>query len=183
MSKNKGKIGESEPFLIENEKMLFDTKNSEDTADVPDEIVYFILFNHLVGLKSQSEKLDAKGETLNYFKLYEDQAKLDNSQSQFLFQTAQDCIDATRQVDRQAKEIITKARAKFPKGEVQSPEDIPPPPKELRELQQQKDDIVIHFRDVLKDGLRTDKFNEFNRFARQRIAPNVTTQLMKQEDK
>ena len=147
--------------------------------------MYFILFNHLVGLKEQAEKAAARGESLNYFGMYEEQANIDSSQSQLLFQTAQDCMDAIKPINDEAKEIITKARANFPKGEVKSPEDLPPPPPELKELQQRKDDVVLRFRDMLKDGLGTQKFSEFNDFARQKIAPQVTTNLnpTRQEEK
>ena len=160
-------------------------KTEEQNEEVPDKIVFFILFNHLVGLKEQAEKAAEKGESLNYLGMYEEQANLNNAQSQFLFQTAQDCMDAIKPINDEAKEIITKAQANFPKGEVKSPEDLPPPPQELKELQQRKDDVVLRFRDVLKDGLGTQKFGEFNDFARQKIAPQVTTNLnpTRQEEK
>ncbi|MBK8303522.1 MAG: hypothetical protein WBC19_07510 [Pyrinomonadaceae bacterium] len=157
--------------------------NIQASESVPDEIVYFILFNHLVSLKEQAQVVAARGESLDYFKLYEDQAALTNSQSQLLFQTAQDCMDATAQIDQQAKDIIVSARRNFPNGEMQSPEDIPAPPKELKGLQQQKNDVVLQFRDVLRDGLGEVTFNQFNEFARQKIAPQVTMNLTNQGGK
>jgi|GEM_PF-5959968 len=116
----------------------FAQKNVEQ--NVPDRIVYFILFNHLVGLKKQSETAEASGEvSLDYFSLYKRQASLDDSQSQFLFQNAQDCLDAIKPIDEQAKSVIDRARANFPNGEMKSPEiaqqkELPTTEKEIREI-------------------------------------------------
>jgi hypothetical protein len=151
----------------------------EQNRAVPDKIVYFILFNHLVGLKQQAEKAQANGGVpLNYFELYKRQANLDDSQSQFLFQNAQDCLNAIKPIDEEAKAIIDKARANFPNGEVKSPEDLPQPPEELKELQQRKDEVILHHRDSLKNFLGEEKFAEFNSFARQKIVPQVDTNIL-----
>jgi len=158
-------------------------KSTATNSDVPDEIVYFILFNHLVSLKGEAAKETDRGRPLDYFKLYQDQAKLTNSQSQLLFQTAQDCIDATSQIDREARDIIVKAREDFTRGEAGSPSDIPPPPRELKALQEQKNTLVLQFRDVLRDQLGTETFAEFDTFARQKITPQVTSIRARQEDK
>ncbi len=141
------------------------------------------MFHHLVGLKKEAEKAAAKGESLNYFKLYEDQAELKNSQSQLLFQTAQDCMDAVTLIDKEAKEIIDIARAKVPNGQAESKNDIPEAPVELIELQRRKDETVLRFRDVLKDGLGAETFNKFNSFAQRKIGPQITTNLIRKEEK
>lgn len=145
-------------------------ETAEATQNVPDEVVYFILFNHLVGLKNRAEQEAQLTDepSLNYYDLYEKQANLDASQSRFLFQTAQNCIDAIKPIDEQAKSIIDRAG-----GQVKSPANIPFPPLELEYLQQQKDDVILNYKNQLGNGLGVEKFAEFNQFARQKIAPQV----------
>lgn len=158
-------------------------KNTEEADQVPDKIIYFVLFNHLVGLKEQAAKASANGKSLDYLQLYKTQGNLSDPETELLFTTAQSCMDAVKQIDKEAKEIIDEARAKFPKGEARSREEIPEAPKELAELQQRKDDTVLKFRDVLQDALGTVKFSEFNSFAQQKIAPQITMDLTKKEEK
>ena len=144
-------------------------------ADIPDDIIYFVLFKHLVGLKEEADKEASAGlAPVDYIGLYAIQADLTQSQSQILFQTAQKCMEAIDPIDLRAKAIIDNAREKFPKGEVQSPEDIPPPPAELAQLQAERGNTILHYRDALKESLGEAKFVEFDQFARQKIAPQIT---------
>lgn len=154
---------------------------------VPDNIVYFILFNHLVGLKKQvDEQAQLTDDTpLDYYDLYKRQANLNDFQSQSLFQTAQNCVNAVKPIDEQAKSIIDQERAAIPGGIIEpmsadpraagAEQTVPPAPWELIELQQQKDDTVLYYRDQLRSNLGEGKFAEFNQFAREKIAPQVET--------
>lgn len=147
------------------------------TREVPDEIVYLILFNHLVGLKGEAEKMQARGETLDYHRMYQEQAALDIPQSQQLFQIAQECLDAIKPIDKQARNVIDEIRAAYPNGEVSAEIDPPPPPADLERLQQEKDAVILTYRDSLQDYLGKKKFAEFDTFARARIVPNVEPNL------
>ncbi len=168
----------------ENVKIPSVTKNVSENREVSDEIVYFILFNHLVGLKQQAQQETTEGETpVNYIELYKEQAFLTDEQSQFLFQNAQDCIDAVKPIDTQAKDIITRARADYPNGELRSPDDVPVMPRELNDLQEQKNQTILNYRDVLKNFLGESKFAQFDEFARGKIVPQVTTNLVLKEVK
>lgn len=149
----------------------------ESTAHVPDEIIYFVLFNHLVGLKDQAAKAAAKGKSLDYLQMYQDQANLGGAQAALLFETAQNCMDEVKLIDKEAKEIIDQARQKFRDKDATSPDEIPEAPKELKDLQKKKDETVLRFRDLLKEALGEGNFSEFNNFARGKVAPHITTNL------
>ena len=177
-----GKIPDS--TILPNESAKITDEKNNAAAAVPDEIVYFILFNHLVGLKAQAEKESLAGKKpINYLELYKQQANLDDYQSQFLFQTADDCINAIKPINEEAKRLIDEARANFPDGKLNSPEDLPPPPKELEDLQKQKNQTVLNYKGILENYLGAVKFAEFDQFARQKITPQVTTNLVNREDK
>jgi hypothetical protein len=60
-------------------------------------------------------------------------------------------------------------------AELKSPEDRQPPPIELSELQKQKDDTILRYRDMLKSFLSDSKFVEFDQLIRNKIAPQVTS--------
>lgn len=155
----------------------------QDVESVPDHIIYFVLFNHLVGLQEQAQRVAADGGSLDYYKLYEEQARLDGNQSRLLFETANDCIVAVRQVDERAKSVIAAARSAFKNGKVSSPNDIPPPPLELQNLQQERNQTIIQFRDRLNNSFGSEKFNEFDTFARAKIIPNLELNITTKEVK
>jgi hypothetical protein len=183
--RNGEKVREAEVFPSENTNVPTNTKNDDAAiTTVPDEIIYFILFKHLIGLKAQAERESVEGKTpLNYIELYKQQANLDDAQSQFLFQTAQDCMDAVKPIDDEAKNAITQARAQFPTGELNSPDDLPLPAKGLDKLQLRKNQMILSYKVVLENYLGTSKFTEFNTFARGKIAPQVTMNLTNLEEK
>ena len=92
--------------------------------DVPDRILYLILFKHLVDLKKHAENASARGGRLDYLKLYEEQAELDSSESEILFAEAEKCMDAIKPIDDQARRIINQQRGT---GEIKSPDELPSP--------------------------------------------------------
>lgn len=141
---------------------------------VPDKVVYFVLFNHLVGLKAHVNQQAYFNETapIDYYDLYKKQANLNDYQSQSLFQTAQNCMDAIQPIDAQAKSVIDQARTAFPAGAFDSEQALPPPP-ELIQLQQQKDNTVLYYRDQLRNSLGDAKFAEFNQFTKEKVAPQI----------
>ncbi len=155
----------------------------DDVPSVEDEIVYFILFNHLVGLQKKSQEMSLNGIILDSNRIYEERANLDASQSQFLFQIANDCIGAVKSVDAEAKKVIERSRAAMTKSEPESRDTVPAVPEELTNLQKKKNDTILRFRDQWKDFLGVERFSEFDSFARQMIAPNVTFNVVRTEDK
>jgi hypothetical protein len=153
-----------------------DKQDEQSAVNVPDNIIYLILFNHLVGLKDQADQLQKKGETsFDYHEMYRIKANLTEAESVFLFQTAQDCMDAIKPIDEEAKRIILEARAAASNdGEIESLERLPPPPAILTDLQQQHDATILQHKDALQNTWGVEKFSEFDRFVRQKIAPEVT---------
>lgn len=145
-------------------------KNSQiagnEPSPVPDRIIYYIFFRHLTGLKTRSEALISEGRSMSYLDIIEKDSGVNNLQSQFLFQTAERCLDETKQIDDEARSVVENARAKFPNGEVKSPNDIPPPPSELILLQQRKDETVLRFLEEVRAFLGEDRFAEFDRYVR-----------------
>jgi hypothetical protein len=152
---------------------------TKDTND--DETIYFILFHHLVVLREEADKASVAGELPFDFKeSYKLQANFNDYQTQFLFQTAENCFNEIKPIKVEISRIVKDFRNLFPKGEVKSIEDIPTPSKELELLWKQKDEIVLKYRDILQTRLGEQKFAEFDEFVTDKIAPNVKTDIFKQ---
>jgi hypothetical protein len=167
-------ISSVKSVFTSDKNQIKDEPIKQNNQNVPDKIVYFILFNHLVGLKNESEKLQSEGKSpIKYLEIYQKQANIDEIQTQYIFQLAQRCLDEVKPIDENAKKLIDEVRAKFPNGQVKSAEDIPPPPTELKELQKKKDETILRFRDELKNFLGETKFAEFEQLTRQKIVPQV----------
>ncbi len=150
------------------------TFDADTISSVPDEIVYFILFNHLVGLKAQVDSQQSLGgSSFNYIESYKKQTSMTSSQTQFLFQTSQDCLNEIQPIDAQAKQIIDDTRSGSPDGELNSFDEMPDAPVALDQLQQQRDAVILKYRDILKNSYGENKFTEFDQFVRSKIAPQV----------
>ncbi len=146
-------------------------EDSRSASNIPDRIIYLIFFNHLVTYRQHLEEPAARGEQpLDYKASFKKEMTLDDAQSDYMFQIAQDCLNEIAPLDQKAQDIIANAQVEFSeKG--QAPTD---PPQSLAELQQQKDETVLRYRDTLQSFLGDVKFAEFNQTVNQEIAPQVT---------
>jgi hypothetical protein len=147
-----------------------------------DKTVYYILFHHLVVINEESEKAIAEGRTpIDNHALYKSQSKLDDVQTQFLFQTAESCMLEIKPIDDKINLIIKESRDKYSKNELKPNDSIPLPPEELQGLWKQIDETVLKYRDILQNTLGEENFQEFNKFATDKIAPNIERNIFKQE--
>jgi hypothetical protein len=147
-----------------------------------DKTIYYILFHHLEVIKAEAAKAVLEGKTpIDNHALYKSQAKLDNVQTQFLFQTAESCMLEIKPINDEITAVVKKSRDKYPNGELKEGDNIPLPPEELEGLWKQKDEIVLKYKDILQSTFGEEKFAEFNKFATDKIAPNIERNIFKQE--
>lgn len=136
--------------------------------------IYFILFHHLAVIKEKNGKESGQGELpVDYLELYKSNASLSDFQTRFLFQTAEECMNEIKPLEAEMNAIVKNSRNKYPNREVAYGEDIPQPPKELKELWEQKDKIVLKYKENLENMFGEEKFADFNDFATKKIAPNI----------
>jgi hypothetical protein len=147
-----------------------------------DKTIYYILFHHLEVIKAEAAKAVLEGKTpIDNHALYKSQAKLDDVQTQFLFQTAESCMLEIKPINDEITAVVKKSRDKYPNGELKEGDDIPLPPEELQTLWKQKDEVVLKYKDILQNTFGEEKFAEFNKFATDKIAPNIEHNIFKQE--
>jgi hypothetical protein len=90
-----------------------------------------------------------------------------------LDEIAQECERETAKVDAKAQKIIDAVRRRFPDGRIAAPDELPPPPPELKKLQLKRDLIVMRARHRLVTELGTDGFQQIDRFIKVNFAPDV----------
>lgn len=159
------------------EPVTTQSQSNVSAQNVPDRIIYLILFNHLVGLKNHAAQTRLEGSpSFDYTAIAKKEMALNDAQSTYLFQIAEDCLSEIKPIDDQAQTIIRDAQDELVDG-LNTPRgrhEPPPPPAALLALQRDKDGIVLHYQKVLSDYLGEEQFTQFNQSVNQMIAPQVT---------
>lgn len=136
--------------------------------------MYRQFFRHLLALKERAAELEREGKNGNGLRsYYKDKIKLNDRDARVLDQTAADCEREIKQFDARAKAIIQAVRARFPNGKVQSGEQLPPPPPELKRLQLERNVAIMQARERLRRAVGEHEFQKINDFIKLNFAPNV----------
>jgi len=135
------------------------------TQAPPTHVVYGLLFR-------QTNKInqDAATEALNksiditYRNIqmaFRRRLNLSEAQAAVLDRVARDFETEVASIDAQADAIIKSAWAKYPPGKPISKENLPKTPKELADLQEKHDDVVLKYREQLRTGFGEKDFAAF----------------------
>ena len=140
-------------------------------ADIPDHVLYDKLFRMTFSLneKSKSEKIsvEKRNGLANYLK---NRAKLNNEENQILQSAASEYIQQVNLIDEPARTIIEQSRNAVRSGLI--PRDQPPP-VELLNLQKQRDELALRYRDRLRESLGADVFAKFDEFVKGDFASRI----------
>ena len=148
--------------------------SADEAAPLPEHVVYWHLFRHVVILDRKADELETRGEDGSRLRsLYRDRASLSAAQARTLSEIASDCNDEVATQDRRAEEVIRAARARLAKGRLAKGEAPPPPPTELRSLQEERNSAVHRARDRLRRELGETEFARFDRFVATRVASQI----------
>jgi hypothetical protein len=144
------------------------------TPQVPDQVVYKHLLQHVLVLQRKAEQAEKEGKDATQFRThFNRQANLTDDEVQTLNQVASDWNQEIAPIEARAKALIQIYKAQFPGGQLPHGQTPPPPPPELRTLTEQRDAAVLRARDRLKASFGEDEFNRFQGFIRERVTPNV----------
>lgn len=150
------------------------TKESPHPSAAPEHVVYRQFFRHLVALKERATKTESHGKSGKALREhYKTKIGLKDKDGDLLDQIAEESERETAKVDAKAQKIIESVRKRFPKGELASVEQLPPPPPELKKLQLKRDMIVMRARHRLVTELGTNTFKQIDGYIKVNFAPDV----------
>ena len=130
--------------------------SQRSSAAIPEHIFYGQFFSLLVSLQNTAE--------------YESRAGLSKEQGVILGQIAKDCGRELTLQDAKASKVIEAFRTELEKRKSDSPIEMPP---ELKQLQAERDQIILHYRDLLKAELGPETFARLTDVARELIKIEV----------
>lgn len=141
---------------------------------VPEHVVYRHFFHHIVVLQEQAEEIRRQGDDGSSLRsYYRREASLNEDQERILNEIALECEREVEEQDARAQVIIDAFRARYPGGGVPLGETLPPPSPELREMQAERNAIILRARDRLRTAFGEQDFNRFEEFVQNRVTPNI----------
>jgi hypothetical protein len=150
------------------------TKQSPNPSQAPEHVVYRQFFHHLVALKQRAEEAESHGKSGTALREhYKAKIGLKDKDADLLDQIAAECDRETAKVDAKAQKIIDGIRRRFPNGKMASPEELPPPPPELKALQLKRDMIVMRARHRLVTELGAQGFQQIDDFIKLNFSRDV----------
>ena len=150
-----------------------DANASAKTASGTTEMQYYVLFRRLVNpappqSRTSSDSQDQSNQPArprpDYRAMFHRSAGLTDAKGRVLDQIAEDCISKTDKLDRQAHEIIAARRAQVSAGKI--PPDAPPP-SELSDLQNQRDEAIRNAIAQLRAQFGEAEFKRLNDYVTQ----------------
>jgi hypothetical protein len=146
------------------------------TSTIPEPVTWLFLFRQISTLEDKAQAAESKGEDgSRYRTLYKRIANLTDGQNSFLMQSAISCANEVKIKDDLARQVTTRLRAQQPAltpGTAPVPAAMP----ELAELQKERDEIIMRYRQNIKDVFGPD-FDRFEAFVHSSITSNITPNL------
>ena len=146
---------------------------AQSGSQIPTHILYDQMFRLTVSFRRKAEIQRLKGERVtslpDYFK---EEAKLTDEQNEILQRVAIEFIQEVQPVDDRARVLISQIREAFPDGVVPDGQEVPPPPPELANLQNQRNSAALARRSQLEELFGKNKFTEFDNFIQGGFAAN-----------
>lgn len=154
------------------------SKGRETSEKIPVHVTYLFLFRQLAAFEEKAREVESRGENgSEYRSFYQRLANLTGEQSQSLTKTAIDCASEVKIKDEAAKQIGDRLRAEYQAQlSAGTAPPVPPLSAELVELQKERDEIILKYRDLLKADFG-EAFPQFESFVMAHITSNITTDM------
>lgn len=140
---------------------------------VPDHVLYDSLFRMDVSFRRKALEQQLLGQPVTSLQSYfKNNAKLTDEENEILRQIAIEFIEEIEPIDTRARQVTSDIREQHPYGEVPAGSEVAPPPAELGDLQNMRNEIVLQKRDKLSDRLGKDAFEKLDKFMHNEFAEN-----------
>jgi hypothetical protein len=153
--------------------ILAQTQPLASTATGTPLIAYRFLFRHVQHLENLANAASTSAQDATQFRnQYQITMGLSDSESAQLKQISAAALSALDAIEQQAAEVIQAERAKYPKGKLPSKNALPPPPPELAQLQQERDDVTRSNVQSLQGALSATSFTNLDNWVKSHYTPN-----------
>lgn len=149
-------------------------KDGDPTQLPPDFVIYDMMFRQLGALKKKADQVESMGGDAASLRTYlKDQAKLDEKLDKELNKIQSEYERVVAKMDAKARKITEEARAKHLHGRLQEGEALPPPPEELKSLQQRRNNLTMQAREHLRQAFGEQEFQKFDEFVKRHIGSKI----------
>ena len=125
-------------------------------------------------MKEQADEAERQGkDASSLHSIFRKKADLSEAQARTLDAIATECVREVAAQDARAQIIINAFKARFPPGKLPAGVKLPPPPPELRQMQQERDAIIMRARERLRLVFGDQEFQRFDRFVTERVATTM----------
>jgi hypothetical protein len=155
------------PVVLRAQQDRTETSTSPDA--LPAEERYLILFRRLAGSPSQnqtSEQSEPRVARPNYRVMFQRNAHLSDEEARALNQIADDCLQKVKELDKRAREISAAYRAENRSRNVAPGDPLPPPPAELSQLQQDRNNIILAAVEQIRIAFGDTEFKRFDEYVK-----------------
>jgi hypothetical protein len=150
------------------------TQQQSQRISAPPKVVYSTLFHHVVAVKEQAEAEERQGKDASSLRsLFRERADLSEVQAHLLNAIATDCVREVAAQDARAQVIINAFKIRFPPGRLPPGVKLPAPPPELKQMQEERDAIILRARERLRLALGEEEFQRFEGFVTRRVATAI----------
>lgn len=147
-----------------NVSKISEEKVLEPKPALPEHIPYMFLFQHTVKVKKIPKALDQLKTGINLSD--QDFAKFEK--------VADDCQKEIKVLDNEAKKLAEDFHRKYPKGKMPPGQAPPPPPQEIFDLQESRNDTILLYRNRLRSEVGEAAFSKIETFVKNSIMPGVS---------
>ncbi len=141
---------------------------------VPEKVLYEMYFRRAAFFEDLADRSD-QGD-LSRLKMRAkimEELGIDEGQRDILLQISRQALEEAAILDAQAREIISRERARYPGGEIKDANQVPQIPAELQSLQQARDAVFMNAKSRLLNRLGSAVFDRVHLRIRSIILSNA----------
>ena len=134
---------------------------------------YRLFFRYAGWADKKAAELAAAGKATSLTSIHIRGAGLTEDQNRSLLGEVRAFLQQVEALDARARQIIEQAHRRRPNGYLLPGQPLPPPPPELGELQQQKEQLTQDTVSRLEEALGPEAFGRLQQHARNKLGPNL----------
>lgn len=143
--------------------MLTGAMAQNPSPKTPEHLKYYFVFRQISLLNQKAVAAERKGEDGSRYRLhYKKFALLSDRQMSQLDQIANDCLREVAGYDARIKQLVNEVRARIPGGKLEPGRPLPKPPAELRQIDAERDRVIMRAYTRLLDAFGETEFRRFN---------------------